>query len=86
VLLSRSSGGEVCAIAATCNHFSGSLEQGEREGDTVVCPWHSSRFDLCSGQAIDGPAIFSQSRYATRVRDGKIEVKADAENIQKQVR
>jgi nitrite reductase/ring-hydroxylating ferredoxin subunit/uncharacterized membrane protein len=85
VLLSRSSDGEVCAIAATCNHFSGPLEQGEREDGTVVCPWHGSRFDLCSGQVIDGPAIFPQSRYETRVREGKIEVRAAAENIQKNV-
>jgi nitrite reductase/ring-hydroxylating ferredoxin subunit/uncharacterized membrane protein len=86
VLLSRSSGSEVCAIAATCNHFSGPLEQGEREGDTVVCPWHNSRFDLCSGQVIDGPAVFPQSRYETRLRHGKIEVKAAPENVQKKVR
>ena len=86
VLLSRSSDREVCAIAATCNHFGGPLEQGVREDDTVVCPWHNSRFDLCSGQAIDGPAVFPQSRYETRTKDGKIEVKAAAENIQKVVR
>jgi nitrite reductase/ring-hydroxylating ferredoxin subunit/uncharacterized membrane protein len=86
VLLSRSSKGEVCAIAATCNHFSGPLEQGERKDDTVVCPWHGSRFDLCSGEAIDGPAIFPQSRYETRSREGKIEIKAAAQNIQKNVR
>jgi nitrite reductase/ring-hydroxylating ferredoxin subunit/uncharacterized membrane protein len=86
VLLSRSSAGEVCAIAATCNHFSGPLEAGEREGDTVVCPLHNSRFDLCSGEVIDGPAVFPQSRYETRVRDGRIEVKAAAENVQKKIR
>ncbi len=86
VLLSRSSEGQVCGIAATCNHFSGALEQGEREGDTVICPWHHSRFDLCSGQAIDGPAVFPQSRYETRIADGKIEVKAAAENIQREVK
>jgi nitrite reductase/ring-hydroxylating ferredoxin subunit/uncharacterized membrane protein len=86
VLLSRSSEGEVCAIAATCNHFSGPLEQGEREDDTVVCPWHGSRYDLCSGQVIDGPAVFPQSRYEARVRNGKIEVKAASENVQKKVR
>src|ERR687894_1111250 len=57
VLLSRSSAGEVCAIAATCNHFSGPLEAGDRQGDTVVCPLHNSRFDLCSGKVIDGPAV-----------------------------
>jgi len=86
VLLSRSSGSEVCAIAATCNHFSGPLEQGEREGNTVVCPLHSSRFDLCSGEVIDGPAVFPQSRYETRLREGKIEVKAAAENVQQNVK
>ncbi len=86
VLLSRSSAGDVCAIAATCNHFSGPLDQGDREGDTVVCPWHKSRFDLCSGQAIDGPAVFPQSTYETRVSDGRIEVKATPTNIQERVR
>jgi nitrite reductase/ring-hydroxylating ferredoxin subunit len=86
VLLSRTSAGEVCAIAATCNHFSGPLEEGEHEGDTVICPWHNSRYDLCSGEVIDGPAVFPQSRYETRVRDGRIEVKAAPENIQKKVR
>ena len=86
VLLTRSTDGEVCAIAATCNHFSGPLEQGKREGDTVVCPWHGSRFDLCSGQAIDGPAVFPQSTYETRVREGKIEIRANQENIQEKVR
>src|ERR671921_1145624 len=86
VLLSRSTAGEVCAIAATCNPFSGPLEAGNRQGDTVVCPLHNSRFDLCSGEVVNGPAVFPQSRYETRVRDGKIEVKAAAENIQKNVR
>ena len=86
VLLSRSSSGEVCAISSVCGHFGGPLEQGDREGDTVVCPWHRSRFDLRSGQVIDGPAVFPQSRYETRVRDGRIEIKAAEENVQKKVR
>ena len=86
ILLSRARGGEICAISATCNHFSGPLERGDREGDTVVCPWHKSRFDLCSGEVIDGPAVFPQSLYHTRVHDGNIEVKAAAENVPKKVR
>jgi nitrite reductase/ring-hydroxylating ferredoxin subunit/uncharacterized membrane protein len=86
ILLSRSSSGEVCAISSVCGHFGGPLEQGDREGDTVVCPWHKSRFDLRSGQVIDGPAVFPQSRYETRVRDGRIEIKAAEENVQKKVR
>jgi len=87
VLLSRSQeDGRVCAIAATCNHMGGPLEQGDREGDTVVCPWHKSRFDLRNGKALNGPAVFPQSGYETRVREGKIEVKAVDENIQEKVR
>ena len=85
VLLSRSSSGEVCAISSICGHFGGPLDEGDREGDTVVCPWHKSRFELCSGEAIDGPAVFPQPRYETRVREGKIEVKAAEENVQKKV-
>jgi nitrite reductase/ring-hydroxylating ferredoxin subunit/uncharacterized membrane protein len=85
ILLSRSSSGEVCAISSVCGHFGGPLEQGDREGDTVVCPWHKSRFNLCSGEVIDGPAVFPQSRYETRVRNGKVEIKAAEENVQKKV-
>jgi nitrite reductase/ring-hydroxylating ferredoxin subunit/uncharacterized membrane protein len=85
VLLSRSSSGEVCAISSVCGHFGGPLAEGDREGDAVVCPWHKSRFELCSGQVIDGPAVFPQPRYETRVRDGKIEVKAAEQNVQKKV-
>lgn len=68
--------GEVCAIAATCSHAGGPLAEGEREGDTVVCPWHGSRFDLCSGEVRDGPAVYPQPRYETRVRTGKVEIRA----------
>ena len=77
VLVARSEeNGEVCAIAATCSHLGGPLADGEREGDVVVCPWHGSRFDLCSGEVLGGPAVYPQPRYETRVRSGKVEIRA----------
>ncbi len=77
VLVARSEkGGEVCAIAATCSHFGGPLDEGKRDGNTVICPWHGSRFDLCSGEVEGGPAVFPQPRYETRIRAGKIELRA----------
>ncbi|TCJ13657.1 Rieske (2Fe-2S) protein [Rubrobacter taiwanensis] len=85
ILLGRASSGRLCAISATCNHFGGPLEQGERRGDTVVCPLHGSRFDLCSGEVLDGPAVFPQPRYEVRVRGGRVEVRAAADNIQNRV-
>jgi nitrite reductase/ring-hydroxylating ferredoxin subunit len=75
VLVARSAGGELCAIAATCSHLGGPLDEGERRGDTVVCPWHGSRFDLCTGEVVDAPAVFSQPRYDTREQDGQISVR-----------
>jgi nitrite reductase/ring-hydroxylating ferredoxin subunit/uncharacterized membrane protein len=76
VVVSRSDeSGEVCAIAATCSHMGGPLADGDREGDVVVCPWHGSRFDLCSGEVRGGPAVYPQPRYEARVRAGKVEIR-----------
>jgi nitrite reductase/ring-hydroxylating ferredoxin subunit len=74
VLLARSRAGEVCALASTCTHLGGPLAEGSREGDTVTCPWHGSRFDLRTGAVVGGPAVFVQPRLEARVRDDKIEV------------
>jgi len=77
VVVSRSEeSGEVCAIAATCSHLGGPLHQGERDGDVVTCPWHGSRFDLCTGEVRGGPAVYPQPRYEARVRAGKVEIRA----------
>ena len=81
VVVSRSEeSGEVCAIAATCSHLGGPLDQGKRDGDTVVCPWHGSQFDLCSGEVRGGPAVFPQPRYEARVRSGKVEIRIAKED------
>jgi nitrite reductase/ring-hydroxylating ferredoxin subunit len=77
VVVSRSEEtGDVCAIAATCSHLGGPLADGKRDGDTVICPWHGSRFDLCSGEVEGGPAVYPQPRYEARVRAGKVEIRA----------
>lgn len=64
------------AIAATCSHAGGPLDEGELQpGDVVQCPWHGSRFRLRDGKPLTGPATFSQPRYDARVRGGMIELK-----------
>jgi nitrite reductase/ring-hydroxylating ferredoxin subunit len=75
VLVARSRAGDVCAIAATCSHLGGPLDEGERAGDTVICPWHASRFDLRTGEVVGAPAVFPQPRYEARVREGTIELR-----------
>ncbi len=63
------------AIAATCTHAGGPLDEGELQGDVVQCPWHGSRFRMRDGKALTGPATFAQPRYDVRVRNGMIELK-----------
>lgn len=63
------------AIAATCTHAGGPLDEGELQGDVVQCPWHGSRFRMRDGKVLTGPATFAQPRYDVRVREGMIELK-----------
>lgn len=65
-------GAKYAAIAATCSHAGGPLDEGELQGDVVQCPWHGSRFRMRDGKALTGPATFSQPRYDVQVRDGMI--------------
>jgi nitrite reductase/ring-hydroxylating ferredoxin subunit/uncharacterized membrane protein len=75
VLLVRR-GDRFYALAETCSHLGGPLAEGRLEGDSVVCPWHGSRFALADGRVLEGPAVFPQPCLETRIRDGWIEVRA----------
>lgn len=68
-------GTRIFALAETCSHFNGPLSEGTLLGDSVVCPWHHSRFALEDGRVLDGPAVHPQPCLETRVRDGQIEVR-----------
>ena len=75
VLLLRR-GERIYAIAETCTHLGGPLAEGTLDGQSVICPWHGSRFALEDGRVLDGPATFPQPCFETRVRQGQIEVRA----------
>jgi nitrite reductase/ring-hydroxylating ferredoxin subunit/uncharacterized membrane protein len=75
-------GDSVCAISETCSHAGGPLSEGELDGNLVQCPWHGSRFDVCTGQVKGGPATISQVRYETRVQNGQIEVRRSEDTLQ----
>ena len=75
-------GESVCAISETCSHAGGPLSEGELDGNLVQCPWHRSRFDVCTGQVKGGPATISQVRYETRIQNGQIEVRRSEDTLQ----
>ena len=68
-------GERLFAMAETCSHFSGPLSEGKLDGDSIVCPYHSSRFALTDGRVLDGPAVHPQPCLEVRARDGQIEVR-----------
>lgn len=68
--------GRIWALAESCSHQGGPLSEGTLEGDCIRCPWHGSRFRLEDGRVVDGPSTYTQPRFETRIRDGRIEVRA----------
>lgn len=75
ILLFRSRN-HIHALANRCSHLSGPLDEGEIDGSTVTCPWHASCFRLEDGSVVRGPARAPQPAYATRIKEGQIEVGA----------
>lgn len=68
-------GERLFAMAETCSHFSGPLSEGKLEGNSIVCPYHSSRFALEDGRVLNGPAVHPQPCLEVRARNGVIEVR-----------
>jgi len=67
--------GAIYALVETCAHLGGPLSQGTLENGNVRCPWHNSCFSLKDGHVINGPSVFAQPTFETRVRNGQIEVR-----------
>lgn len=74
-------GSHIFALAETCSHFSAPLSEGKLEGNTIVCPWHQSKFDLADGHVINGPAVHPQPCLEVRLKMGQVEVRTPAGRV-----
>jgi nitrite reductase/ring-hydroxylating ferredoxin subunit len=74
VLLLRR-GERIYALAETCSHLGAPLAEGRCEDLSVICPWHGSRFSFETGKVLNGPSIYPQPCFETRVQEGQIEVR-----------
>lgn len=68
-------GRAIYAIAATCSHLGGPLDEGTVRDGVVQCPWHGSCFRMTDGSIVNGPATYAQPTFAVRVRNGNIELR-----------
>jgi nitrite reductase/ring-hydroxylating ferredoxin subunit/uncharacterized membrane protein len=78
-------GSKIYALAETCAHMGGPLAEGELKeagssgaepgAPVIVCPWHGSQFAMDSGEIRQGPSVYPQPCFETRVSQGKVELR-----------
>jgi len=66
----------IYALANKCAHMGGPLAEGKVEGDSIVCPWHGSRFCMKDGSVEDRPATNNQPAFDVKVEGGNILIRA----------
>ena len=57
VAVFRMRDGKVFAVQGECPHRGGPLADGLTGGSTLVCPLHAWKFDLATGQALNGDCV-----------------------------
>jgi nitrite reductase/ring-hydroxylating ferredoxin subunit len=63
--------GKYYALDDYCPHSGAPLSEGSIEGETIVCPWHGSCFDIVTGAVQCGPAREGVKTFTVQI-DGDI--------------
>jgi nitrite reductase/ring-hydroxylating ferredoxin subunit len=66
--------GTIYALDDSCPHEGAPLSDGQVEGEEIVCPWHSSHFDIKSGHVTIDPAMSGVATYKVRLVGDAVEV------------
>ncbi len=69
-------GGKIYAIEDVCTHDGGPLDQGELEGEHVICPRHGATFDVRTGDALTLPAVLPLMTFEVVVEGDDVFVDA----------
>lgn len=69
VAVFRQRDGQIFAVQNRCPHKQGPLSEGVMGAGVVICPFHSHKFDLCSGK---GPDKEQLKVYPVKEKDGQI--------------
>jgi nitrite reductase/ring-hydroxylating ferredoxin subunit len=58
--------GRYSAVSRRCRHQLADLSEGRLDAEgCLVCPWHGSRYDVRTGEMVDGPRGFLLYRGPT---------------------
>ena len=70
-------GGEYLAIEDVCTHDYSSFDDGELDGEEIVCPRHGARFNVRTGEALCAPAYEPVAVFPVRVENDVVLVRDD---------
>ncbi len=71
LLVNKNADGTYTVMEYKCPHAGGPLE---KQGETLVCPWHNSIFTL-EGKKVSGPTKTGLTNFPATVENGEIVVK-----------
>ena len=73
---------QICAVRDICPHAGFSLADGafDPENGTITCPEHGSRFQVCSGERLRGPADYPLKKYRAFEKAGEIVVEIEQDD------
>lgn len=69
--------GDVYALEDRCSHQDYPLSDGELDGTRLECLYHGARFDVCSGRAVQLPAIRPVKTWEVELRNGDVYLRTD---------
>ena len=65
--------GTFYAIDNMCVHQGGPLGEGMLEGENVICPWHSWKYNVKTGVCATNPSMKVKT-YSVKIEDGQVKV------------
>ena len=74
VLVLANVDGDLYALENRCSHQDLPLSDGELEGETLECMYHGAKFDVCTGKAMELPAVKPVATYVVELRGREIYV------------
>lgn len=67
-------GGAFYCIENACTHDSGRLDQGELQGEEIICPRHGARFNVTTGKVTRMPATAALETFPVKIVGKEIKV------------
>lgn len=70
-------GGRLYAFDDVCSHQQCSLSEGDLDDQVIECACHGSRFDVTSGDVVEGPAADPVDTFEVREEAGELQVSVE---------